>query len=290
MLNNELLCSVIIPTYDRADLLSKTLQTVYRSTLPKADFEVIVVDDGSSDNSFSVSKEFEKLGNLKYIYQPDAGFRAARARNLGIRLAEGDICIFIDSGMLVESRILGAHLAAHRNNPKHVVLGKVLGIYTEEPAKLSWTDRMDASEIDSLMQHQIAAGTLTDPRQVCFDICNGKLGLLPMPWGIAWTANISVPRRELERVGGFDENYVEWGCEDLDLALTLYRAGLGFALAPEALAVHAPHEISERNAKTNDLMMRYMHQKFRLPETEEMISTSRIELNSKLREGAVISL
>jgi len=55
--------------------------------LDKNRYEVIVCDDGSKDSAFDLLKKYEKLFNLRYCYQPDLGFRAASARNMGIRIA-----------------------------------------------------------------------------------------------------------------------------------------------------------------------------------------------------------
>ncbi|MBY0445348.1 MAG: glycosyltransferase, partial [Burkholderiales bacterium] len=75
--------SIVIPTYNRADLLRYTLESLVLQTLDKQLFEVIVVDDGGSDNSEEVVRAFAEQLNIKYFWQEDKGFRAGKARNIG---------------------------------------------------------------------------------------------------------------------------------------------------------------------------------------------------------------
>src|SRR4051812_16562068 len=92
--------SAVIPTYDRRELLRRTLRALQGQTLPKEQFEVIVVDDGSSDDSEAVVREFATTLNIKFFWQEDKGFRAGKARNIGTAIAEGDYIVYLDSGVL----------------------------------------------------------------------------------------------------------------------------------------------------------------------------------------------
>lgn len=275
----HLRCSVVIPTYNRSLLLEKSLVSLAQAMASVAAAEVIVVDDGSTDDTAEVVRSLaSEFTSLKYVYQEDRGYRVARARNLGIRLAEGDICVFVDSGMIVGKEFIKAHLAAHNGERNAVCIGKILGIYSGETEDVSWLARHDVYDLfDRLVPDGDIA--LSDPRQPCFDICGGDLDKLPMPWAIAWTANISMSRTALVKVGGFDENYQSWGCEDLDLSLAMSLAGSRFKLVDAALAVHLPHEISEHNQITNRATSLYMHRKFALPETEMLLHDCGADIN-----------
>src|ERR1019366_4442788 len=92
--------SVIIPTYNAARSLARTLQSLAAVRTP-ALAEVIVCDDGSSDSTPAVSRDFMPRLPLQYRRQEDVGFRAAAARNLGVRRATGDVLIFIDSDVML---------------------------------------------------------------------------------------------------------------------------------------------------------------------------------------------
>ncbi|PRP72607.1 hypothetical protein BUE93_00820 [Chromobacterium amazonense] len=75
--------SVIIPTYNCSALLAASLRALQRQTLPRAQFDVIVCDDGSSDDTAQVAAGFSGSFALRYLWQADLGFRAATALNLG---------------------------------------------------------------------------------------------------------------------------------------------------------------------------------------------------------------
>jgi glycosyltransferase involved in cell wall biosynthesis len=85
------LFSVVIPTYNRARLLKDTLDSVLRQEF--TDFEVIIVDDGSTDETRNVIAGYQ--GRVRYVRQDNAGPGAAR--NLGIQHASGDYIAFVDS-------------------------------------------------------------------------------------------------------------------------------------------------------------------------------------------------
>ena len=78
--------SVIIPTYNRSTLLKKTLDSLSIQSLNNDQYEVIVVDDGSSDNTAVIVDSFKTKLNISYYFQEDRGFRVAKARNIGIKM------------------------------------------------------------------------------------------------------------------------------------------------------------------------------------------------------------
>lgn len=102
--------SVIIPTFNRADLLPETVQSVLAQTY--RNFEVIVVDDGSTDDTVGVLKPY--LEQIRYFYQANHGL--ASARNRGIQEATGDFVAFLDSDDLYEPEFLSRVLETFRAN------------------------------------------------------------------------------------------------------------------------------------------------------------------------------
>jgi len=86
--------SVIIPTYNRADLLPRAIKSVLSQTFQ--DFELIIVDDGSTDNTKEIVKSFQnKDERIKYVYQDNQG--ESGARNTGLRESQGEYIAFLDS-------------------------------------------------------------------------------------------------------------------------------------------------------------------------------------------------
>jgi glycosyltransferase involved in cell wall biosynthesis len=97
----SILFSVVVPTYNRWSLLKQTLASLSNQTLKKEDYEIIVVDDGSTDET---EAEIKKLmfctRNLRYFKQKNSG--PATARNTGILHANGEIIAFIDSDAIAD--------------------------------------------------------------------------------------------------------------------------------------------------------------------------------------------
>src|SRR6266498_3763264 len=86
--------SVVIPTYDRCEALARTLGALARQTLPAKDFEVVVVVDGSRDDTRAVLEMLETPFALRWLWQENLGRSAAR--NAGIRAARADVVVFVD--------------------------------------------------------------------------------------------------------------------------------------------------------------------------------------------------
>ena len=96
--------SVIIPTYNRADLIGETIESVLKQTFD--DFEIIIVDDGSTDATGEVVRKFD--GPIKYLYQDNRG--RSCARNRGFEASSGDYVCFLDSDdvlkpMMIERQV-----------------------------------------------------------------------------------------------------------------------------------------------------------------------------------------
>lgn len=99
----NVLVSVIMPTYNAAEYLEQTLQSVVGAAFD--DVELIAVDDGSKDDSLSILKEYQnKFGNITVVHQENAGPSAAR--NNGLQYAQGDFVYFLDADDLLETAVL----------------------------------------------------------------------------------------------------------------------------------------------------------------------------------------
>lgn len=276
--------SVIIPTYNRAKLLEKTLASIERQTLASDAIDVVVTDDGSSDDTKTVVSSFERTLPLKYVYQPDLGFRVARARNLGLKLAEGDVCAFIDSGVVLERECLAAHLDAHRHSDVPLaVIGYVLGFSQDTQNAGPLAELLSRHGEEAIFNAISAVPDHRDPRELVYADCGDDLTALPAPWVLFWTCNVSVRRDALIATGGFDENYASWGCEDVDLGLALFEAGARFELCRGARALHYPHPKSrDENVRSSAENRRYLHSKYGSRATELLLTERCMTLNRVL--------
>ncbi|GAA3126491.1 glycosyltransferase family 2 protein [Streptosporangium carneum] len=265
-MGNSLSCSVIVPTYNRRELLRHTLVSLTMQSLPRERFEVLVVDDGSSDGTPAVVEEFRDVLNLRYFYQADDGFQVSKARNVAISRAEAPVCVFVDTGVLLHSGCLAAHLDSHESAPGPVaVIGYIYGfdpVRTDsEPVRRA----VDPSSPDATVEVMRANGWL-DVREHFYARYTDAFGDEPAPWLVYWTGNASARTEQLRAVGMFDEAFRQWGGEDVDLGFRLHLAGARIVLNREAKSVHVPHETSfDDNMESSSTNLRYMAEKYGTP-------------------------
>ena len=129
--------SIIIPTMNRANLLRRTLDSLVRMDGNKYDFEIIVIDNGSTDITKNVVQDFSaRSTNIRYIYEPTPGLMSARHR--GIRESHGEILAFIDDDVVVDKSWLIAINEVFANQFISLAGGPSLPIF--EANKPSWLD------------------------------------------------------------------------------------------------------------------------------------------------------
>lgn len=185
--------SVIIPTYNRSLFLAEAIQSVldqeYFQLLHSSScFEILVIDDGSSDNTKDVVEAFK--GKVKYHLQKHKGVSAAR--NLGLDLAKGDYIAFLDSDDLWKKEKIGIQMSFMNSFPKARVC------YTEE----IWIRR--GTVVNPKKKHQKYSGWIFDK-------------VLPL---CLISLSSALFRREVfVDIGKFDENLP--ACEDYDFGLRL---------------------------------------------------------------------
>jgi glycosyltransferase involved in cell wall biosynthesis len=269
--------SVIIPTYNRSELLDYSLNSLVLQEPGQTSFEVIVADDGSSDNTKEIVRSYAEKMDVKYVFQEDKGYRPASARNLGISIAQGDICVMIDSGVILDPSCLVEHVNFHRSKgTKVAAIGYVYGFDQGDDELL---DKL--KEIVIPMKPKESISNLSkdkafkDARDYHYINYRDKIQELPAPWIYFWTCHLSVGRENLINVGMFDEQYNgRWGCEDNDLGFRLNQSGTGIHLLRSAKSIHYPHyeDFSEKK-KQGYLNCLYFNDKFRTAETQLFLDT-----------------
>jgi glycosyltransferase involved in cell wall biosynthesis len=260
-------CSVIIPTYNRAELLGYTLDSLARQTLPVDRFEVLVCDDGSTDDTAAVVDRYRDRLDITRLFHEHDGFGAGRSRNEGIQHATGEVCVMLDSGVMVHSGALAAHLANHAAADGPVALiGYVYGYSVDENDSVGIEELIDAADPDATIERMAAKGVYPDIRDEFYLRYNDDFADLPAPWVMFWTAHVSAGTALLREVGMFDEQFRTWGGEDLDIAFRLFKAGARFVVDRAATSVEFPHP---RNFEAGLEMSRSNHRlmipKYRSP-------------------------
>ena len=199
--------SVVVPTFNRSRELRRCLEALERQTADPGCFEVVVVDDGSADDTPETLAEFSGRLPLHAIRQANRGPSAAR--NRGIREATGELCLFIDDDILATPELVAEHIRGQREGPA-IGLGRL--------------------DLEMLRAGGLAAHFA--------EWWNGHYELFaegrePDFWD-CFTGNMSVPAATLAEVGGFDEELRR--SEDVELGFRLVEAGLRPRYLPRARA------------------------------------------------------
>lgn len=189
-------------TYNRAALLARVLDACFDQTIAQDEYEVVVVDDGSTDETPAVLETARRRATcaLTVVTQPNAGL--ARARNAGIARACGERIIFIDDDVLPIPTFVEEHLRASDRHREFIVRGGAIEV--ENPDVLP-------PPIWSIKNYS---------------------------GNYFWTTNVSVPLATIRAIGGFDESFAEYGWEDIDVGLRLRANGVRAIFHPSALAYH----------------------------------------------------
>jgi glycosyltransferase involved in cell wall biosynthesis len=191
----HLFVSVVIPAYNRASFVARCLAPLITQSYPRDRYEIILVDDGSTDGLADVARVFVGAwpGQFRLIQQPNGG--PASARNTGIRASTADIIAFTDSDCVVSSDWLEHLAGALVRSDAAGVGGPIV-----DAAPPSW------------VAHYLASGNFYRHR-----VRGGQVDYL-------LTANVAFRRPALAAVGGFSEREGAWG-EDADLSFRLRQAG-----------------------------------------------------------------
>jgi len=205
--------SVVIPTLNRADLVAKTIDRIERQTLNRELYEVIVVDNSSTDHTQQVlSQKSITYPNLRIHSQAKRG--AAATRNVGIRKANGEVVLFIDDDIFAEPNLIESHLKYQSENSDAAIIGGVTAPWDEAS--------------DPFLRY-LRDKRILNPYSI-------KCG--PMDFSYYHTGNVSTPRKRLLDAGCFNEEFSVYGMEDIELGYRLEKLGCRMISGTDAKALH----------------------------------------------------
>lgn len=218
--------SVVIPTYNRSEKLRECLEALATQDFDKKQYEVVVIDDGSQDETQELLKKIEKKFPvpLRILTQNNSG--QGVARNKGIDEATGDIILFLGDDIVATPTLLREHEKLHRWYPQEHAA--VLGFITWHP-KLSITPLMQFMERGGAIFGRFGG------HQFAFDLLQGKS---MADYRFFYTSNISL-KRTLLKQHKFDPWFSGYGWEDIELGYRLSkRANLQLYYNKDAIAYH----------------------------------------------------
>lgn len=247
--------TVIIPTYNKKERLQIVLNAFNYQSIPKNDFEVILINDGSAETTQDVIDCIDKNYDFKVIYQENKGRSAAR--NKGIALSSNPLLIFCDDDTIPSKDFILQHIASHKDTDKGVVHGKINNLpylkFFKDPSKGVFYDKVKSENTDvtflnrnllanddTVFEQVLAQSKLTLFERQIKNIFDKKINEL---YWLGFTGgNVSVPKCLIQDAGLFDESFGStWGGEDLEAGYRLYLLGAKFQYSDRACNYHIAH-------------------------------------------------
>jgi glycosyltransferase involved in cell wall biosynthesis len=202
----------VVPTFNRRESLRRLLDALAAQTYPAADFEVIVVDDGSTDGTNQMLEQLRPPYRLRTLWQANAG--PALARNRGVASARGALIVFLDDDVEPLPELLAEHVAAHGDASDLIVIGPMSPPADwPRPAWVRWEEEMLLAQYRAMLA-----------------------GEYPCTARQFYTGNASLPRARFLEAGGFDGTFRR--AEDVELAYRLRDRGARFNFNPRADVKH----------------------------------------------------
>jgi glycosyltransferase involved in cell wall biosynthesis len=238
--------SVVMNTFNRAHLLRLALRSYLRQT--EGDFEVVVADDGSTDETPAVVEEFQKIAtfDVTYARHEHAGHRRAAAVNLGIAHCRYAQILFTDCDSLGMSNLVEAHRRHARSD--RMLCGGYIRLEQDETERLTEED-VTSGRFEALLDARARRQLLRKHLKARWEIIRRK-PRRPHNMGL----NFSVSRDALYRINGYDEEFEGWGSEDGDVRERLRSIGVHpYSLYDKAVVLHMWHPVEPTKLDKDNL-------------------------------------
>jgi glycosyltransferase involved in cell wall biosynthesis len=245
--------SVIIPSYNNRDYLVNTIKHLARQDFPRSAFEIVAIDDGSTDQTESAIRELAvSLGgkiNFKYIFSPrpsprvmgDANYRAGISRNLGVKNSRGRILCFLDSDILTPPNFISDLVEKHISFD--VVQCKRLNLVETKSDVSTRFEDVDANK-DTF-------ATEDGYWEKFHSLKNW--GRTPFFWKYTCTYGLSISAQLFKRVGWIRRGFVFYGFEDVELGYRLAKVGARFHLN-DMVTYHLFHKSDRSEFRNSDYL------------------------------------
>jgi len=237
MQNQHLLVSIVIPTYNRRDKLVRLVRSIYDSDYPAKFLEIIVIDDGSSDNTVTSIRTL--FPNVKICSSENKLF-CGGSRNLGMELSKGDYIVFIDDDNILDKSCITKLIRCFESNPQ-------IGMCA--PLMLDFGgDKNTIWCVGSVMSR---FGRIISPLS---GLNINSVKLKPLIYDIEYFPNFYAIRRQIKELGIKHDSYLfphNWS--EFDFALRVKRAGFIIADCTSAITWHdiGYHSLTTRISETN---------------------------------------
>lgn len=236
----ELSVAVIIPVYNRADLLLRTVAGLLSQSYPSELLRVVVADDGSEEDVGGALTLFADRLDLEVVRRDHRGYGAGQARNLGAAAARGaDVLVFFDADCIPDHDAVQRHASWHHLAAGLVVVGSRHHVDTSELTAEAIADHPGIMRSIAFEEEptRLAEWESKEQRSVLHRR-TGSLRFGDEGFRSLVSSNFSTSAAIFESVGGFCEQFTRWGGEDTELGWRLWNEGAFFVDEPGAAIYH----------------------------------------------------
>ena len=243
--------SLIVTTYNRPDALEAVVEGCFTQT--DKDFEIIIADDGSTDETRECVARLKARSPvpLQHVWQPDAGFRLAMARNRGIEAASGEYVVILDGDCVPQANFIAQHRKLARRG--FMVTGSRILVGPEFTQRVL-AEKLSLQSLGLADKFRLrAAGNVNKLLQLLVTLPDIGREKKHFSWRRIKGCNMAMWRSDLEMVNGFDESFLGWGHEDSDMVVRLFNAGVmrkDGAFATEVF--HLWHQEAQRDQASSN--------------------------------------
>jgi chondroitin synthase len=236
--------SIIIPVYNRSIEVDFVLAGLTHQTYPHELMEVVIADDGSQEDIKKIIKKYNNILNIKYCRQEDEGYRLAEARNMGVKNASHDSIIILDSDAIPNEELVEKYMQFFHVNRNIALFGlrHYVSVSHLSPSEFALDKNIikRAEKIRSENTFTAAIGCdgySADWREArLLESNNAKDEKLPYRFLVG--ANCAFTREVFDRVGGYCEEFKDWGFEDQEFGYRLLREGAYFISVKDNYVYH----------------------------------------------------
>jgi glycosyltransferase involved in cell wall biosynthesis len=259
--------SIVAPNYNRGRLLMNMLDSIRSQICDFQVIEMLIVDDGGAAGEVETIKAQAWPFRLRYYWQPHQGRRPGRVRNFGIRQAQGEIILFLDSDILASRHLIQDHLDKHGHCRHIAVIGDL--------------EALGPGESGTFWRHFGCDARFPHPATFAWHwlkrewLIPWKYRMIRKSPGLACCSmHVSAQKDDLLAINGFNDDFDgRWADEDLDLGCRLVRSGVRFRWSGKSFVFHQWHPVSFQAAILDNRLKLFLQN----PETLKARTISGLE-------------
>jgi len=232
--------SIVIPVYNRIDMLRRTIAMLTHQSYPLHLLEIIIADDGSDDNPEQLIDEFKEFFDINYVRQRDEGYRLSHIRNLGVRSARYENIIILDCDMAPTPNLVRVFAKWLALDKKVILIGhrRYVDANSIPPQEVMNSPAVMLELPPVATKNAVMKQSPSKDWRESIYLETNNLKDSPHPFRASSCGNVAFHRRVFQHAGEFDESFTAWGAEDNEFGYRVFNQGYYFVPLLDAIGMH----------------------------------------------------